>query len=216
MKFARMGEPGHERPVVLVPEGHLDASSVCRDIDSAFWSQLPAIRDAVDAGDLPAAELPANTRTGAPIARPGKIVCIGLNYLDHAAETGADIPAEPIIFMKAPNSVVGPYDEVLIPRGSTEDRLGGRARRRHRTDGPLPRDRRGGPRCIAGYVLANDVSEREFQLERGGTVGQGQVLRDVQPARPWLVTADEVPDPQALGLRLWVNGERVSTAPPRR
>jgi 2-keto-4-pentenoate hydratase/2-oxohepta-3-ene-1,7-dioic acid hydratase in catechol pathway len=205
MKFARMGEPGHERPVVVVPDGHLDASSVCRDIDSAFWSQLPAIRDAVTAGDLPPAQLPADVRTGAPITRPGKIICIGLNYLDHAAETGADIPAEPVIFMKAPNCVVGPNDDVQIPRGSThtdwEVELGiviGRTAR-------YLESREDALDCIGGYVLSHDVSEREYQLERGGTWDKGKSCETFNPLGPWLVTADEVPDPQALAMRLWVN-----------
>ena len=205
MKFARMGEPGHEVPVVVVPDGHLDASSVCRDIDAAFWSQLPAIRDAITAGDLPRAQLAADARTGAPIARPGKIICIGLNYLDHAAETGADIPAEPVIFMKAPNCVVGPYDEVLIPRESAhtdwEVELGiviGRTAR-------YLESREEAIDCIGGYVLSHDVSEREYQLERGGTWDKGKSCETFNPLGPWLVTTDEVPDPQALEMRLWVN-----------
>jgi 2-keto-4-pentenoate hydratase/2-oxohepta-3-ene-1,7-dioic acid hydratase in catechol pathway len=145
-------------------------------------------------------------RLGPPIM-PGKIVCIGLNYRDHAAETGADIPAEPIIFLKAADTVVGPDDDVLIPRGSTktdwEVELGvviGRPARY------LASPDEAGP-CIAGYVLSNDVSEREFQLERGGQWDKGKNCETFNPLGPWILTADEVPDPQALDLRLWVNGE---------
>jgi 2-keto-4-pentenoate hydratase/2-oxohepta-3-ene-1,7-dioic acid hydratase in catechol pathway len=149
----------------------------------------------------------AGQRLGAPVARPHKVVCVGLNYRDHAAETGAEIPAEPVLFMKASNTVVGPDDEVLIPRGSA------------RTDYEVelavvigrPARYLGSPAeadaVIAGYAVSNDVSEREFQLERGGTWDKGKSCETFNPLGPWLVSADEVADPQALGLRLSVNGE---------
>ncbi|GIH24805.1 2-hydroxyhepta-2,4-diene-1,7-dioate isomerase [Acrocarpospora phusangensis] len=146
-------------------------------------------------------------RIGAPIARPGKVVCIGLNYQDHAEESGADTPAEPVVFMKASNTVVGPFDEVLIPRNSTKTDwevelavvIGRTARYLESHEAALD--------CVAGYAISNDVSEREFQLERGGQWDKGKSCETFNPLGPWLVTADEVADPQRLGLRLWVNGE---------
>ncbi len=134
-------------------------------------------------------------------------MCIGLNYHDHAAETGAAVPDEPILFFKAPDTVVGPDDTVLVPRGSRKTDwevelavvIGRTARYLGSADEGL--------RHVAGYATAHDVSEREFQLERGGTWDKGKNCETFNPLGPWLVTADEVPDPQALGLRLWVNGE---------
>jgi 2-keto-4-pentenoate hydratase/2-oxohepta-3-ene-1,7-dioic acid hydratase in catechol pathway len=135
-------------------------------------------------------------------------VCIGLNYTDHAAETGAAVPSEPIVFLKASNTVIGPDDDVLLPRGSTKTDwevelavvIGGIARY---LDSPASaRD------VIAGYAVSHDVSEREFQLERGGQWTKGKSCETFNPLGPWLVTPDELPDPQDLGLRLWVNGEQ--------
>ncbi|NGO73213.1 fumarylacetoacetate hydrolase family protein, partial [Streptomyces boncukensis] len=146
-------------------------------------------------------------RTGAPLAGIGKIVCIGLNYHDHARETGAPVPEEPIVFMKAPDTVVGPQDTVLIPRGSRKTDwevelavvIGRTSRCLESHEEALA--------AVAGYAVANDVSERAFQIERGGQWDKGKNCETFNPLGPWLVTADEVPDPQALGLRLWVNGE---------
>ncbi|NUP62008.1 MAG: fumarylacetoacetate hydrolase family protein, partial [Nonomuraea sp.] len=147
-------------------------------------------------------------RVGAPVARPGKVVCIGLNYRDHAAESGAEPPAEPVVFMKAADTVIGPYDEVLVPRGSVKTDwevelavvIGKRARYLDSREEALD--------VIAGYAISNDVSEREFQLERGGQWDKGKSCETFNPLGPWLVTADEVGDPQNLALGLWVNGER--------
>jgi 2-keto-4-pentenoate hydratase/2-oxohepta-3-ene-1,7-dioic acid hydratase in catechol pathway len=205
---------GAERPALLAPDGTLrDLSGLTRDIDGGFLSGgafgelLGELgRDEARAGGLPAIDS-REQRIGPPVARPGKVVCLGLNYRDHAAETGADVPAEPILFMKAPNTVVGPDDDVLIPRGSVKTDyevelaviIGREARY---LDGPgEARD------VIAGYAVSNDVSEREFQLERGGTWDKGKSCETFNPLGPHLVTADEVPDPQALALKLWVNGE---------
>ncbi|GLX97502.1 2-hydroxyhepta-2,4-diene-1,7-dioate isomerase [Herbidospora sp. NBRC 101105] len=146
-------------------------------------------------------------RIGPPIARPGKIVCIGLNYRDHAEESGAAVPTEPVVFMKAPNTVVGPFDEVLVPRASVKTDwevelaivIGSTCRYLGSHEEALA--------AVAGYTVSNDVSEREFQLERGGQWDKGKSCETFQPLGPWLVTADEVADPQALGLRLWVNGD---------
>lgn len=193
---------------MLAPDGRvLDLSSVTNDIDGAFLSGggVERVRAALAEGRLP--EAGPYERVAAPVARPGKIICIGLNYSDHAEETGAAIPAEPVVFMKASNTLVGPDDEVLVPRGSVKTDyevelaviLGATARYLS-----SPEEAAG---VIAGYAIANDVSEREFQNERGGQWDKGKSCETFNPLGPWLVTADEVGDPQALGLRLWVNGE---------
>ncbi|WP_181790289.1 fumarylacetoacetate hydrolase family protein [Streptomyces phytophilus] len=211
MKLLRVGPPGSERPALLDDGGTLrDLSGVVSDVDGALLSDdaaLARVRDAAAAGGLPALAA-EGLRTGPPVARIGKIVCIGLNYHDHAAETGAAIPAEPILFMKAPDTVVGPDDTVLVPRDSAktdwEVELAvviGRTARYLESDAEALA-------AVAGYAVAHDVSEREFQLERGGQWDKGKNCETFNPLGPWLVTADEVPDPQALGLRLWVNGEK--------
>ena len=178
------------------------------EIDGAFLASggVARVRDALERDELPvvAAE---GLRVGAPVARPGKIVCIGLNYSDHAAESGAEVPAEPVVFMKATNTMVGPYDEVLVPRGSLktdwEVELAVIIGKRARYLGSREEARE----VIAGYAVVNDVSEREFQLERGGQWDKGKSCETFNPLGPWLVTADEVPDPQNLAMRLSVNGE---------
>ncbi len=186
-----------------------DASSVAPALDGPALGGgvLDRLRAAVEAGTLPAVDDAAGLRIGAPVARPGKVVCIGLNYRDHAAETGAEIPAEPVIFMKDPYTVVGPNDDVLIPRTSVKTDyevelavvIGRTARYLDSAEEGLT--------CVAGYAVAHDVSEREFQLERGGQWDKGKSCETFNPLGPWLVTADEVPDPQALALSLSVNGE---------
>nr|WP_223189257.1 fumarylacetoacetate hydrolase family protein [Streptomyces sp. TRM68416] len=204
----RVGAPGEERPAVRTEDGRLlDLSSVTPDIDGAFLASdgIERARASLRAGDLP--ELaPEGLRIGAPLARPGKIVCIGLNYRDHAAETGAAIPPRPVVFMKDPGTVVGPYDEVLVPRGSVKTDwevelavvIGRRARY---LEGP-----RAAREVIAGYAVSHDVSEREFQLERSPQWDLGKSCETFNPLGPWLVTADEVGDPQDLSLSLSVNG----------
>jgi 2-keto-4-pentenoate hydratase/2-oxohepta-3-ene-1,7-dioic acid hydratase in catechol pathway len=179
------------------------ASSVRPDMLSA--AALSEIRVAIEAGRLP--EVPEPQRLAAPLAQIGKIVCIGLNYLAHAAETGVPPPAEPVVFMKAPDTVVGPQDDVLIPRKSAKTDyevelavvLGATARYLASPDEAQA--------CVAGFAISNDVSEREFQIERGGQWDKGKNCETFNPLGPWIVTADEVSDPQDLGLRLWVNGE---------
>nr|WP_243274888.1 fumarylacetoacetate hydrolase family protein [Streptomyces albus] len=210
----RVGTAGAERPALLDEHGTLrDLSGIVPDIDSGLLADRAAcarVREAAAAGRLP--ELaggndPGGLRTGPPLTGIGKIVCIGLNFHDHAEETGAAIPEEPIVFMKAPDTVVGPEDPVLIPRGSTKTDwevelavvLGRTARYLDTHEEALA--------CVAGYAVANDVSERAFQTERGGQWDKGKNCETFNPLGPWLVTADEVPDPQALAMRLWVNGE---------
>ncbi|CBG67281.1 MULTISPECIES: fumarylacetoacetate hydrolase family protein [Streptomyces] len=208
MKLLRVGAPGEERPAVRTDDGRLlDLSSVAPDIDGDFLASggVDRARAAVEAGELPVLD-PDGLRIGAPVARPGKIICVGLNYRDHAAETGAAIPPRPVVFMKDPGTVVGPYDEVLIPRGSVKTDwevelavvIGRRARY---LEGP---EEAAG--VIAGYAISHDVSEREFQLEYSSQWDLGKSCETFNPLGPWLVTADEVGDPQDLGLRLSVNG----------
>ncbi|MFD1536178.1 fumarylacetoacetate hydrolase family protein [Nonomuraea guangzhouensis] len=207
MKLLRVGPVGQERPVVMDGAGNLrDIGEP--EIDGAFLASggVARVRDALERDELPvvAAE---GLRVGAPVARPGKIVCIGLNYSDHAAESGAEVPAEPVVFMKATNTMIGPYDEVLVPRNSLktdwEVELAVIIGKRARYLGSREEARE----VIAGYAVVNDVSEREFQLERGGQWDKGKSCETFNPLGPWLVTADEVPDPQNLAMRLSVNGE---------
>lgn len=212
MKLVRVGERGKERPAVLMPDGRaLDVSGHVRDYDGAFFEGggVEKVRGLLSR-DLPAIDL-RGVRIAAPIARPWKVIGIGLNYADHAKETGAAIPKEPVVFMKASNSVSGPYDDVLLPRGGGktdwEVELGvvlGKTARY------LP-DEAAAVACIAGYCVSNDVSERSFQLERGGQWDKGKSCETFNPLGPWLVTPDEAPDVQALDLRLEVNGKRMQT-----
>jgi 2-keto-4-pentenoate hydratase/2-oxohepta-3-ene-1,7-dioic acid hydratase in catechol pathway len=210
MRLLRIGPAGDERPAAMARDDRLlDLSGVVTEIDGAWLAGggIERARAAVEAGGL--AELDsAGIRVGPPVARPGKVVCIGLNYSDHAEETKADKPTEPVVFMKAPNTVIGPHDEVLIPKRSTKTDwevelavIIGRTAR-------YVKDEAEALSCVAGYAISNDVSEREFQLERGGTWDKGKSCETFNPLGPWLVTADEVPDPQQLALRLWVNGEQ--------
>ncbi|MFD0152814.1 fumarylacetoacetate hydrolase family protein [Streptomyces sp. NPDC055721] len=208
MKLLRVGSPGEERPAVRADDGRLlDLSSVTRDIDGAFLASggIDRARAALSAGELPELDRDG-LRIGPPVARPGKVVCVGLNYRDHAAETGAAIPARPVVFMKDPGTVVGPYDEVLIPRGSVKTDwevelavvIGRRARYLEGVDAARA--------VIAGYTISHDVSEREFQLEYSSQWDLGKSCETFNPLGPWLVTADEAGDPQGLGLHLSVNG----------
>ncbi|MEU0806339.1 MULTISPECIES: fumarylacetoacetate hydrolase family protein [unclassified Streptomyces] len=210
MKLLRVGPAGAERPAVLDETGTpRDLSGLVNDIDGTLLADgaaLARIREAVAAGELPALDA-GDSRIGPPLGRIGKIVCIGLNYHDHATETGAAIPEEPILFMKAPDTVVGPEDTVLVPRGSEKTDwevelavvIGRTARYLESDEEALA--------SVAGYAIAHDVSERAFQIERGGQWDKGKNCETFNPLGPWLVTADEIPDPQALALRLWVNGE---------
>ncbi|WP_436759967.1 fumarylacetoacetate hydrolase family protein [Streptosporangium sp. V21-05] len=205
MKLLRVGPVGQERPAVLDGAGNL--REISEEIDGAFFASggVARVREALERDELPVLDA-EGLRIGPPIARPGKIVCIGLNYRDHAEETNAAIPAEPIIFMKAPNTIVGPDDEVLIPRESVKTDwevelavvIGETTRYVETHEEALSK--------IAGYAISNDVSEREFQLERGGQWDKGKSCETFNPLGPWLVTADEIADPQSLGLRLWVDG----------
>jgi 2-keto-4-pentenoate hydratase/2-oxohepta-3-ene-1,7-dioic acid hydratase in catechol pathway len=210
MKLLRVGELGAERPVLLDDDGvHRDLSGLTSDIDGPFFdgSGLDRVRQALQRGDLPEVDV-AGQRVGAPIARPSVVLCIGMNYAAHAAESGALPPTVPVIFYKAPNTVVGPDDDVLIPRGSAKTDwevelavvIGKRARY---LDSPAE-----SLGHVAGYAISNDVSERALQLEfSGGQWSKGKSCETFNPLGPWLVTADEIADPQSLRLRSSVNGD---------
>jgi 2,4-diketo-3-deoxy-L-fuconate hydrolase len=215
MRLVRIGEAGAERPAALASETtYVDLSDVVDDFDEAFFAsgqlkQLPRIVDErVSKGSVRPI---GNERLGAPIARPHQIICVGLNYRDHAAETGQAVPDEPILFTKSPNTIVGPFDDVRMPRNATkvdwEVELGiviGR-RAQYLKDAADAADH------IAGWVLVNDVSERAFQLERGGQWLKGKSAETFNPTGPWLVTPDEIADVRDLGMRLDVNGVRRQT-----
>ncbi len=205
MKLLRIGAPGAERPAILDAEGRArDLSGVVDDIagEALTPAGLARIR-AADPAALPGIE----GRIGPCVGRVGKFLCIGLNYADHAAESGMDLPAEPILFMKAVSAICGPTDDLLIPRGAAktdwEVELGvviGRAGAYIDEAAALDH--------VAGYCAVNDVSERAFQAERGGQWVKGKSADTFGPIGPWLVTADEVPDPQDLALWLEVDGHR--------
>ena len=210
MKLIRFGEAGRERPGVQLPDGtRIDASGFGSDYDERFFGGdgLRRLHDWLDRNGALAPRVPPETRLGPPICRPSKIICIGVNYRDHAADSGAEIPTEPIIFFKATSSIVGPDDPVVIPRNSRKVDwevelavvIGARAKyvtREH------------APNHIAGYMLHNDYSEREFQLERGGQWVKGKSADSFAPLGPVLATRDEIPNANALGMWLTVNGER--------
>ncbi|GFE85748.1 fumarylacetoacetate hydrolase family protein [Steroidobacter agaridevorans] len=207
MKLLRYGQTGAERPGILDRDGAIrDLSGVIRAIDgSTLTPQRLRELQGLKVETLPLVQ--GAPRLGPCVARPGKFLCIGLNYADHAAETGAAIPSEPIIFMKATSALSGPNDAVIQPRGSTKLDwevelafvIGTECRYV---------DEAAGAAAIAGYFVCNDVSERAFQLERGGQWDKGKGCDSFGPIGPWLVTADEVGDVSNLGMWLEVNGRR--------
>jgi 2,4-diketo-3-deoxy-L-fuconate hydrolase len=211
----RIGAPGAEKPVVRVDDTrYADVSDVTPDFDEKFFGAggtallAQPVADRIARGEVHAF---AGERIGAPIARPHQILCIGLNYSDHAAETGQAVPDEPILFTKSPNTLVGPYDDVRIPRGSTkpdwEVELGVVIGKRTSYLDSVEEARD----AIAGYLVVNDVSERAFQMERGGQWSKGKSAETFNPAGPWLVTPDEIADVGNLGMWLDVNGVRRQT-----
>jgi 2-keto-4-pentenoate hydratase/2-oxohepta-3-ene-1,7-dioic acid hydratase in catechol pathway len=210
----RIGPPGAEKPVVRVDDrSYVDVSDLVTDFDTAYFAGghdrlREAVAERIAAGDTTAF---AGERIGAPFARPHQIICIGLNYRDHAAETGQAVPDEPILFTKSPNTLVGPNDPVRRPRGSTkldyEVELGiVIGQRASYLDSPEE-----ARSVIAGWVLVNDVSERAFQIERGGQWSKGKSAETFNPAGPWVATPDEIKDVNALDMWLDVNGERRQT-----
>jgi 2,4-didehydro-3-deoxy-L-rhamnonate hydrolase len=212
MYLMRLGPVGSERPVVRMDDSHyLDVSDVVDDFDEAFFGSDGLTRLAEAVRELSTTEQLqefGEERIGAPIARPHQILCIGLNYSDHAAETGAAVPDEPILFTKSPNTLIGPNDDVRIPRGSTkldwEVELGVVIGQRTSYLDSVDDARA----AIAGYVVVNDVSERAFQVERGGQWSKGKSAETFNPAGPWLVTPDEIDDVRNLRMWLDVSGVR--------
>ncbi|HEY8980245.1 MAG TPA: fumarylacetoacetate hydrolase family protein [Streptomyces sp.] len=215
MYLMRIGAPGAEKPVARIDDDtYVELSDVVTDFDEAFFGSggidriRPVVAERAAAGQVSRF---AGERVGAPIARPHQILCIGLNYRDHAAESGMAVPDEPILFTKSPNTLIGPDDDVRIPRGSVktdwEVELGiviGK-RTSYLDSVEDARD------AIAGYVVVNDVSERAFQLERGGQWAKGKSAETFNPAGPWLATTDEIDDVLALDMWLDVNGQRRQT-----
>src|SRR4051794_29779609 len=210
MYLMRIGPSGSERPVARIDDTHyVDVADVINDFDQEFFGSggLSGLREIVSeraaAGQLHEF---AGERIGAPIGRPHQILCIGLNYSDHAAETGQPVPTEPILFNKSPNTIVGPYDDVRMPRGSTKLDwevelgvvIGTRTSYLNSVDDAHA--------AIAGFLVVNDVSERAFQTERGGQWTKGKSAETFNPAGPWLVTPDEIDDVRNLAMWLDVNG----------
>ena len=210
MKLIRFGVSGSERPGVILPDGRrIDASGFGEDYRESFFGGdgLARLAEWVAANGSTAPTVPDDARLGPPLCRPSKIVCVGLNYRDHAKESGMAVPTEPVLFMKATSAIVGPNDDVVIPRGSTKTDwevelaivIGKRASYVDKADAM---------QHVAGYVLHNDYSEREFQLERGGQWDKGKGCDTFAPLGPFIATPDEIPEVHALTLWLTVNGER--------
>jgi 2-keto-4-pentenoate hydratase/2-oxohepta-3-ene-1,7-dioic acid hydratase in catechol pathway len=211
VKLLRVGDPGAEVPAALRPDGGLvSLAGVVPDISGEVLAgQLTRIADHLadtEAHDL----LPsAGLRLGAPVTRPGKVVCVGLNYRDHAAESGMDFPQEPVLFMKASQCVVGPRDDVRIPPGSLKTDWEIELAVVIGTESRYLADEQAAMDAVAGYCISHDVSEREYQLERGGQWDKGKSCDTFNPLGPWLVTRDEVADVQDIALETRVNGEVV-------
>lgn len=207
MKLIRFGEAGKEKPGVLVQDLYYDASAFIQDYDEAFFAGngLTTLADLIAGDKLPVAEV---ERLGCPVKRPSKIVCIGLNYIDHAKETGATPPSEPVIFFKSTTAIIGPNDAVMIPRDSVKTDwevelaivIGKKASYVEEAESM---------EYVAGYCLHNDISEREFQLERSGTWDKGKGCDTFAPLGPCLVTKDEIIDVHNLRLWLILNGEKL-------
>lgn len=209
MKLFRRGEPGHEIPLAEIDGTLYDASPV-GDFGPDFWASGGAqrLRELAGQGRLTPLEIPDSVRYGSPVKTASSVICIGQNYAAHAAESGAEPPTNPIVFLKTPNTIAGPHDDVTIARGSEKTDwevelaivVGSRAAYCETADEAAE--------CIGGYVLANDLSERRFQMEvSGGQWSKGKCSPGYMPLGPWTVTADEF-DPSDVGLRSWVNGEQ--------
>ena len=206
MKLIRFGEAGKEKPGVSIDDEHYDVSGFIQDYDERFFANggIPHLLWMVEQNKNMLRKVPPSIRLGSPVARPSKIVCIGLNYADHAKETGAALPPEPVVFMKSTTALVGPYDNIMIPKNSVK------------TDWEVELavviekkasyvEEAEAMEYVAGYCLHNDVSEREFQLEKNGTWDKGKGCDTFAPVGPWLVTKDEVKDIDNVKLWLKVN-----------
>ena len=208
MKLLRVGAVGAEKPAMLAPDGTMrDLSAHLHDIDGAALAPASLAKlAALDPASLPLVQ--GSPRIGACVCRPTNFVCIGLNYADHAAETGAAIPKEPIVFFKSLGAYNGPYDDVIIPRGSKKTDWEVELAIVIGTKASYVADNHAMDH-VAGYCVVNDVSEREYQIERGGTWDKGKGCDTFGPTGPWMVTKDEVPDPQNLALWCDVDGKRM-------
>lgn len=211
MRLVRIGLPGRERPAVVLDDRHaVDVSWDVPDYTSEFFADggLARLRQlmAGPLGDRPRIAL-GDVRLGPPVSRPPKLICVGLNYADHAAESGLPVPDEPVLFMKATNAVVGSYDEVWLPREGNKVDWEVELAVVIGAPGRYLEDRASAEHIIAGYCISNDVSERHFQLERGGQWVKGKSCETFNPLGPWLVTSDEVADVGRLQMELRVNGE---------
>jgi len=210
MKLIRFGEIGKEKPGICIDGVNYDVSGFIKDYDEQFFANggIPHLAWMTEQNRNMLPKVPNDERIGSPLARPSKIICIGLNYIDHAKETGAALPTEPVIFMKATTALCGPFDDVIIPRDSVKTDwevelaivIGRKASYVEQTDAR---------EYIAGYCLHNDISEREFQLERNGTWDKGKGCDTFAPLGPWMVTKDEIADPHKLKLWLSVNGKQM-------
>jgi len=208
MKLIRFGEAGKEKPGLLINDNWYDVSSIVKDYNEEFFANdgISYLRSKLDTSNL--SPVSKTTRLGSPVARPSKIICIGLNYSDHAAESKMQVPSEPVIFFKASSALTGPNDDLIIPQNS------------HKTDWEVELavvigkktsyiEEKDAKDHIAGYVLHNDYSEREFQLERAGQWSKGKSCDSFAPVGPWLVTPDEIPDIDNCRLWLTVNGMKM-------
>lgn len=210
MKLIRFGHAGQEKPGVLIDNKRYDVSGFIPDFNETFFETdgLTMLKQLLEEHGTNLPLVDDDERLSSPVARPSKLLCIGLNYADHAKETGAPMPPEPVLFMKSTTAIVGPYDEVIIPKNSVK------------TDWEVElavvigkkasyADEEEAKACIAGYVLHNDVSEREFQLERNGTWDKGKGCDTFAPLGPFMVTPDEIHDVDNLRLWLTVNGQTM-------
>ncbi|MXV52864.1 ureidoglycolate lyase [Pedobacter sp. HMF7647] len=210
MKLIRYGKPGREKPGIVLDGIKYDVSAIGNDYNESFFEEdgLQKLAEFITQNKGELTKIGEEDRLGSPVARPSKIVCIGLNYADHAKETNAQIPSEPVIFMKSTTALTGPYDEIIIPKNS------------EKTDWEVELavvinkkasyvTEEEASSFIAGYVLHNDVSERAFQMERNGTWDKGKGCDTFAPVGPYLVTPDEIPDLNNLRLWLDVNGKRM-------
>ena len=209
MKLLRFGESGAEKPGILINGMRKDLSAHFNEWDRTFFRDngLDKLQKVINTHELP--NVDENMRWGSCIARPGKVVCVGLNYSDHAKESGMPIPTEPIVFQKGANTVVGPYDNIIIPRGSEKTDWEVELGVIIGTDARYLSSPDEAPDYIAGYCISHDVSERAFQLERGGQWTKGKSSDNFNPLGPWLVTKDEVEDVNNLSLELSVNGQQM-------
>jgi len=210
MKLIRFGEPGEEKPGVIIDDKYYDVSAYIPEYDEIFFDTegLSYLDTEIKHKKAELPVVPKDVRLGSPVARPSKIVCIGLNYIEHARETGAAIPPEPVIFMKSTTALTGPFDDIMIPKDSIKTDwevelavvIGKKASYVEESEAM---------EYVAGYCLHNDVSERAFQLERNGTWDKGKGCDTFAPMGPWLVTKDEIKDVNNLRLWLTVNGKKM-------